>query len=162
MSIIQKIRDKAAVLLTSMIAISLIGFLVQDAFVGKGGSMFDGQATSAGSINGKDIELVDFSKKVNMVEQNYRSQGMQTNEMMTQTIVENVWNSYIQEEMINAETAKLGLAVTPKELGAVLFSDDAPQEFKQMFADKTTGGYDVNAARNWFTNVKKVQNPKMR
>jgi peptidyl-prolyl cis-trans isomerase D len=144
----------------AMIAISLIVFLVQDAFIGKGGSMFDGQATTAGSINGKDVELVDFSKKVNMVEQNYRSQGMQTNEMMTQTIVENVWNSYVQEDMINGEAAKLGLAVTPKELGAVLFSDDAPQEFKQMFADKNTGAYDVNAARNWFTNVKKSSKPE--
>jgi peptidyl-prolyl cis-trans isomerase D len=160
MSIIQKIRDKAAVLLTTMITISLVGFLVQDAFVGNGGGMFDGQPTTAGSINGKDIELVDFSKKVNQVEQNYRSQGMQTNEMMTQTIVENVWNSYVQEEMINGEAAKLGLTVTPKELGAVLFSDDAPQEFKQMFADKATGGYDVNAAKNWFTNVKKSSKPE--
>ena len=50
--------------------------------------------------------------------------------------------------------------VTPKELGAVLFSDDAPQEFKQMFADKATGAYDVNAARNWFTNVKKSSKPE--
>ena len=155
MSIIQKIRDKAAVLLTTMIAISLIGFLVQDAFIGKSGNMFDSQSTTAGSINGKDIELMDFSKKVNMVEQNYRSQGMQTNEMMTQTIIENVWNSYVQEEMINGEASKLGLAVTPKELGAVLFSEDAPQEFKQMFSDKATGAYDVTAARNWFNNVKK-------
>ncbi len=99
MSIIQKIRDKAAALLTTMITISLVGFLVQDAFVGNGGGMFDSQPTTAGSINGKNIELVDFSKKVNQVEQNYRSQGMQTNEMMTQTIVENVWNSYVQEDL---------------------------------------------------------------
>lgn len=155
MSIIQKIRDKAAVLLTTMISISLIGFLVQDAFIGKSGNMFDSQSTTAGTINGINIEMMDFSKKVNMVEQNYRSQGMQSNEMMTQTIIENVWNSYIQEAMINGESAKLGLAVTPKEMGVVLFSEDAPQEFKQMFSDKITGAYDVEAARNWFNNVKK-------
>jgi peptidyl-prolyl cis-trans isomerase D len=35
MSIIQQLRDKSAVLLTGLIALSLIGFLVQDAFIGR-------------------------------------------------------------------------------------------------------------------------------
>ena len=160
MSIIQKIRDRAAVLLTAMIAISLIGFLVQDAFIGRSGNLFGGQPTTAGSINGNDIDLVEFSQKVNLVEQNYRSQGMQSNEMMTQNIVENVWNSYIQEEIIRSTAKKLGLQVTSKELGAVLFSEDAPQEFKQMFTDKNTGAYDVNAAKSWLNNLKKNSKPE--
>jgi peptidyl-prolyl cis-trans isomerase D len=155
MSIIQKIRDKAAVLLTTMIAISLIGFLVQDAFIGKSGNMFDGQTTEAGTINGQKIDIVEFNNKVNLVEQNYRQQGMQTNEMMTQSIIENVWNSYIQEEIVKSEASKLGLAVTSKEMGAVLFSDDAPQEFKQLFPNAQTGGFDINAAKTWFNNLKK-------
>lgn len=155
MSIIQKIRDKAAVFLTAMIAISLIGFLVQDAFVGGNGNMFDGQATSAGSINGKDIDIVEFNKKVNQVEQNYRSQGMQTNETMTQNIIENIWNTYIQETMIGQEAERLGIVVTPKELGNTLFSEDAPNEFKQLFVDQKTGIFDINAAKNWFNNLKK-------
>ncbi len=156
MSIIQKIRDKAAVFLTSMIAISLIGFLVQDAFIGGNGNMFGGQPSSAGSINGKDIDIMEFNNKVNQVEQNYRSQGMQTNEMMTQNIIENVWNAYIQEAMIKEQAKNLGIVVTPKELGTTLFSEDAPQEFKQLFADKNTGAYDINAAKNWFNNLKKT------
>jgi peptidyl-prolyl cis-trans isomerase D len=155
MSIIQKIRDKAAIVLTTMISISLIAFLVQDAFVGGNNSLFDGQPSSVGSINGKDVDLVEFSKQVNLVEQNYRSQGMQTDEMMTQSIIENVWNTYIQKDLVKSEADKLGITITPKELGAVLFSDDAPQEFKQLFQNQNTGGFDVAAAKNWFNNVKK-------
>lgn len=154
MSIIQNIRDKSAVVLTTMISISLIAFLVQDAFVG-GSNGFDSQSTSVGSINGKDVDLVEFSKQVNLVEQNYRSQGMQTDEMMTQSIIENVWNTYIQKDLIQSEAKKLGLTITPKELGAVLFSEDAPQEFKQLFQNPTTGGFDLDAAKNWFNNIKK-------
>ena len=154
MSIIQNIRDKSAVVLTTMISISLIAFLVQDAFVG-GNNSFDGQATSVGSVNGKDVDLVEFSKQLNLVEQNYRSQGMQTDEMMTQSIIENVWNTYIQEDLIKSEAKKLGLTITPKELGAVLFSEDAPQEFKQLFQNPNTGDFDLAAAKNWFNNVKK-------
>lgn len=155
MSIIQTLRDKAAVLLSVMIAISLIGFLVQDAFIGKSGNLFSGQSNTAGTINGTAIDLVEFNQKVNSAEQSYRAQGLQTNEMMTQSIIENVWNGYIQEELVNSEVKKLGITVTPKELGAVLFSEDAPQEFRQMFTDRNTGMYDVNAAKNWFNGVKK-------
>lgn len=160
MSIIQQIRDKAAVLLTGLISISLIGFLVQDAFIGKSGNMLNGPATTVGSIDGKKIEVADFSKKVNLIEQNYRSQGMQTNEMMTQNIIETVWNGGIQEEIVKNAAQKLGISVTSKELGALLFSDDAPQEFKQLFVDKNTGGFDLAAARGWMDNLKKNSKPE--
>ena len=119
MSIIQQIRDRAALLLTGLISISLIGFLVQDAFIGKGGSMFGSQVTSVGSIDGKKIELAEFSQRVNQIEQNYRSQGMQGNEMMTQNIIETIWNSDIQEILLTNQATKLGFKVTPKEIGAL-------------------------------------------
>ena len=155
MSIIQKIRDKAAVVLTVMISISLIAFLVQDAFIGGNNNLFNSQPSAVGSINGSDVDLLEFSQKVNQVEQNYRAQGMQTDETTTQSIIENVWNTYIQESLVKNEANKLGITITPKELGAVLFSEDAPQEFKQLFQNPTTGVFDVAAAKNWFTNMKK-------
>lgn len=155
MSIIQQIRDKAAVLLTTLIALSLIGFLVQDAFIGKSSSAFTERTSTVGVINGQKIDAIEFNNKVNMAEQGYRSQGMQTNEMMTQNIIESIWNSYIQEGLIKSETEKLGLSLTSKELGNLLFSDKAPQEFKQLFTNPNTGQFDVQAAKNWFTNLKK-------
>lgn len=154
MSIIQKIRDKAAVLLTTAIALSLIGFLVQDAFIGKSGG-FTERSNSVGTINGKDIDAIEFNNKVNMAEQGYRQQGMQTNELVTQNIIESIWNSYVQENLIKTETEKLGLALTSKEMGALLFSNDAPQEFKQLFTNPNTGVYDIAAATTWFNNLKK-------
>lgn len=160
MSIIQQIRDKAAVLLTGLISISLIGFLVQDAFIGRSGNSFSGPSTSVGTIDGKKVEVADFNKKVNMIEQNYRAQGMQTDETMTQNIIESIWNGEISETIIKGEAKNLGIVVTTKELGALLFSDDAPQEFKQLFVDKNTGGFDLNAAKAWMNNLKKNSKPE--
>ncbi len=153
MSIIQSLRDRAAILLTSLIALSLIGFLVQDAFIG--GGRGSGGSSTVGSINGKDIDAMEFNQKVKQMEDANRQQGMQSNEQMTQNIVEGVWNSFIQQELVEGEAEKLGLAFTPKEMGDLLFSDDAPQEFKQLFTDPKTGEYNVQAARTWFSNVKK-------
>lgn len=155
MSIIQQIRDKAAILLTSAIALSLIGFLVQDAFVGKSSGLFNNQAGIVGSVNGNEIDINDFNAKVNIAEQGYRQQGMQSSEMMTQNIIDNIWNSYVQEEVVRSAAEKLGLSLTSKELGTVLFSEDAPQEFKQLFTDQNTGQYNIEAAKTWFNNLKK-------
>jgi hypothetical protein len=58
-----------------MISISLIAFLVQDAFIGGNNNLFNSQPSAVGSINGSDVDLLEFSQKVNQVEQNYRSQG---------------------------------------------------------------------------------------
>ena len=155
MSIIQQIRDKAAVLLTSLIALSLIGFLVQDAFVGRSSGLFSDQPSTVGSVNGKEIDVMEFNNKVNAAEQSYRSQGMESNEMMTQNIVESIWNGYIMEELIQSASNKAGLSLTSKELGALLFSESAPQEFRQLFTDPNTGLFDLQAAKTWFSNLKK-------
>jgi peptidyl-prolyl cis-trans isomerase D len=127
MSIIQSLRDKAAVLLTGLIALSLIGFLVQDAFIGRSADAFTGNTTTVGSINGTEIDAQDFNNKVRMFEESNRQQGMQSNEMMTQNIVENVWNTYIQENLIKTEAAKLGITFTAKEMSELLFSENAPR-----------------------------------
>jgi peptidyl-prolyl cis-trans isomerase D len=155
MSIIQSLRDKSAVLLTGLIAISLLGFLVQDAFIGRTSGLMSGSTSSVGSINGTDIDAREFNDKVRMMEESNRQQGVQSSEMMTQNIVENVWNTYIQENLIKTEANKLGLSFTAKEMSELLFSNDAPQEFKQLFTDPNTGQFNIQAARTWFSNVKK-------
>ncbi|MFY8044991.1 MAG: SurA N-terminal domain-containing protein, partial [Chitinophagaceae bacterium] len=155
MSIIQQLRDKSAVLLTGLIALSLIGFLVQDAFIGRSSGLFAGETSSVGSINGTKIDRMQFNDRVRQIEESNRQQGMASNEVMTQNIIESIWNGYIQEELINEQTSKLGLAFTPKEMSELLFSEDAPAEFKQLFTNPNTGAFDVQAAKNWFNNVKK-------
>lgn len=155
MSIIQQLREKAAVLLTTLIALSLLGFLVQDAFVGGTNNLFVGNSSTVGSINGRSIDAQEFNQKVRAMEESNRAQGMAGNEMMTQQVIEAVWNGYIQETIIKDEAEKLGIAFTTKEMSDLLFSQDAPAEFKQLFTDPNTQQYNVEAARTWFSNLKK-------
>jgi peptidyl-prolyl cis-trans isomerase D len=67
MSVIQKIRDKYARWAVVAIALSLLGFIMMDAFAGRG-SIFSGQSTTVGKINGKKIDYQDFAKKVEATE----------------------------------------------------------------------------------------------
>ncbi|HKG67705.1 MAG TPA: SurA N-terminal domain-containing protein, partial [Segetibacter sp.] len=65
MSVIQRIRDRYAALVIGVIALSLIGFILMDAFVGRGRNMGNANG-SIGKVNGEKIERNDFEKKINL------------------------------------------------------------------------------------------------
>ncbi|MBE7173733.1 MAG: SurA N-terminal domain-containing protein [Williamsia sp.] len=159
MSIIQQIRDKAAWLVFGVIALSLLGFLAMDAFVGRGGGgMFGRRSTTIGSVNGSKIELSDFEKRKKGMEDQYRASGYPVNEMMQQNIQEQVWNQYVEENVLKDEYDKLGLDVSSKELDDMLFGDNPPQDLKQQFTNKETGMYDANALKSAINQLRKQKN----
>ncbi|MEJ7738897.1 MAG: peptidylprolyl isomerase [Chitinophagaceae bacterium] len=162
MSIIQQIRDKAGWLVVGIIALSLVGFLLMDAFVGGGGrGISGGQTSTVGIVNGKDIDYVDFEKRRKQVEDQYRSGGYPINEMMQQNIQDQVWNQYIEENVLEEEYKELGLEVGAKELNDILFGKNPPQDLKQQFTNQQTGEYDANAAKSAIAELRKQKTNPM-
>ncbi|KIC90976.1 SurA N-terminal domain-containing protein [Flavihumibacter sp. ZG627] len=161
MSIIQTIRDKAAWLVFIVIALSLLGFLLMDAFVGGSGrGMFGGNSTTIGTVNGKDVDYVAFQKRISQVETQYQQSGYPLNEMMRQNIQEQVWNQMIEENVLSTEYKKLGLKVTPKELDDMLFGANPPQDLRQQFTNEQ-GIYDANAAKAAIANLRSQKDNPM-
>jgi peptidyl-prolyl cis-trans isomerase D len=161
MSIIQRIRDKAAWVLFIAIAVALIGFLVQDAFVGKSGrGLFAGNANVVGTVNGNKLEIADYDKKVKQIEDQYQNMGYPINDMMRQNIREQAWNQFIGETTTQEEADKLGIQVSSKELDDMLFGPNAPQDFKKQFTNEQ-GVYDANAAKNAIAQIRKQKNNTM-
>ncbi len=155
MSIIQRIRDRAAWVLFIAIGVALLGFLVQDAFVGKSGrGLFGGNNTTIGVVNGNKLEIADYEKKLKQTEDQYQSMGYPMNDAMRQNVRENVWNQFIGETTIGEEVDKLGISVTSKELDDMLFGPNAPDDFKRQFTNDQ-GVYDVNAAKNTIAQLRK-------
>ncbi|ULQ55628.1 SurA N-terminal domain-containing protein [Flavihumibacter rivuli] len=155
MSIIQQIRDKAAWLVFGVIALSLLGFLLMDAFVGRGGrGLFGGNSTTIGTVNGEKLDYVEFQKRVQMAEEQYQQSGYPMNEMMRQNVQEQVWNQFIEENVLQEQYGKLGLSVTPKELDDILFGANPPQDLRQQFTNEQ-GVYDANAAKAAIANLRK-------
>ena len=123
MSIIQNIRERAAWLIFGLIALSLIGFLLMDAFVGKS-RFFGNRSTVVGSVNGQNIEEIDFNKRVSDMEDGYKAQGMEINESMQQSIRDQVWNKMVEETLFSKDIQTLGLDVTDKEVSDMLVGPD--------------------------------------
>ena len=160
MSIIQSIRDKAAWAVFIIIALSLLGFLLMDAFVGKSGrGLFGGNANTVGSINGEKLDYVKYQTRIQQTEDQYKANGYPMNEMIRQNVQDQVWNQLIEENVLTSQYEKLGLAVTPKELDDILFGANPPADLKQQFTDKD-GNFDANAARAAIRNLSK-SNPQV-
>jgi peptidyl-prolyl cis-trans isomerase D len=158
MSIIQQIREKAGWFVFILIGLSLLGFLLMDAFVGNSGrGLFGGNSSTIGSINGSNVDAIDYQKRLKMMEDQYAASGYPVNEMMRQNIQEQVWNQYVDDAVLTEETGKVGLSVPAKELDDILFGANPPQDLKQQFTNDR-GEFDVNAAKNAIANLRKQKN----
>jgi len=74
MSVIQKIQEKYAKLMAIIIAIALLTFVVMLAFE-NGGTLFRGQEDIVGTIDGKKIRGLEFSKVIDQQEAAMERQG---------------------------------------------------------------------------------------
>lgn len=154
MQIIQNIRDKGAAIVIGVIALSLIGFIMMDAQQG-GAQLFSGSQTKLGEVNGHKIDYREFQDKYKQAEDQY---GGRISGAQVYSVRQSVWDQMVAEYILEDEFEKLGLTFTPKELSSVLFNEEtAPYALKQAFTDKNTGRYDIEQARQWWTNVKKMK-----
>ncbi|WP_153798328.1 peptidylprolyl isomerase [Foetidibacter luteolus] len=152
MSVIQRIRDKGAWIIFGIIALALIAFILQDGLYRKG-SLFTNTST-LGKVNGTPIKKDDFDKKLALIQQT----NQQAASMRQEELVAGVWNVVVNEEAMNQEYNKLGLQVSSKELGDILFGDNPPQWLVQGFTDPNTGQFNKEQARQQFAQMKKKPN----
>jgi peptidyl-prolyl cis-trans isomerase D len=160
MSVIQKIRDKYARWAVVAIALSLLGFIMMDAFASRT-SLFGGNNTTLGRINGEKIQVQEFENKVKAEEEGMKAQGYAGSETRYQAI-ENVWNMEVEKALMNEEFEKLGLAMGSKELNDYLFGANPPADIKRGFTDPNTGAFNLQAAQQYFSNLRKSGTPEQK
>ena len=114
MSVIQKIREKYAVMIVAVICVAIVSFLLQDAFFGK--SSLNQRSTSVGKVNGHDLDFADYQRRIQDAESNVRQQMPNIDEQTRQTIREQVWNQFLNEQIMQAQYKELGITVTEAEV----------------------------------------------
>jgi len=156
MSVIQKIRDKGAWIVFSIIALALIAFILQDSSLRQGNPFGE---NNLGTVNGQNISREEYQSKYNYFDAMSRQSGQQMPHGM---LSEQTWNYLVQQSLLNQEVKNAGLTITPDEMGEVLFGDNPPQWIQQQFTDPKTGVFDGNQARQQFAQLKKrMDDPKV-
>lgn len=153
MSVIQQIQDRYGKVMAIIIAIALIVFVIMLAFE-NGGSLFRGDITTVGKINGQTVDYESFKAQVDQQAQMIQQRGMGSGEAAVQQANEQAWNNEIVRILLHQETQKLGIDIGKKELNDLLFGANPPQELVQAFGDPQTGQYNASLAQQQINQIK--------
>jgi peptidyl-prolyl cis-trans isomerase D len=124
MATLEKIRSKG-VLLVAVVGIALLAFIVGD-FLKEGSTFFNQSREVVAKIAGEDINIKDYSASIDQMSEVYKIETGKTElpeEIMTQ-LRQSVWESMVNEKILNAESKKLGLVVSPEELSDRLIGNN--------------------------------------
>jgi peptidyl-prolyl cis-trans isomerase D len=148
MSVLEKIRSRAG-LLVGIVGVALLVFILQSAF--ESGNFFFRSDKTVGVIAGKSIDYDMFKAKYDeAVETQKRNSGTTTLDQQTlDGIATQVWNQFINEQVMMKEYSKLGIAVSGDELTDMMIDNPHPSIIRNLsdqqgriapqFADERTG-----------------------
>lgn len=89
-----------------------------------------------GSVNGKDLTYREFSELLRVQVENYRSQsGNDPDEETERFLRDQVWNTFIQQAIMDEQIDKLGLEVTDKEIIDIVHGPNPPEFLTRNFRD---------------------------
>jgi peptidyl-prolyl cis-trans isomerase D len=159
MQIIQTIREKGAVVIIAVIALSLIGFILMDAKQGSNG-FATGGGTNIGAVNGNNISREEFEKMVKQqADMQAQQRGQQPDQEGMNQIRAQVWEQMVAIKAFESEAEKLGIKYTSEELTALFASEDQnnPLMQEQGMRDSVTGKLDLNRVKEVLRNFKNAK-----
>ena len=158
MATLQKIRSKGPLLMI-IVGLALFAFIAEEFFR----SMQSASAESkqrVGEIYGESLSYHDFQTLVDEYSEVVKlTRGVNSldAEEMTQ-IRDEVWNTLLQNKLIEHEAEKLGLTVTDAELQEIINNGRSQYLMQTPFRNEQTGAFDVNMLKKFLTdydNMKK-------
>jgi peptidyl-prolyl cis-trans isomerase D len=153
MAIVTKIRERSGIAI-GVIAISMIAFIVGGDLLSPNSKLLGGKKDVIGVIDGNEIGLDEFSRKVEEVSNRYAlNLGRRPNEFELEYIRQEAWNGLITDLVMVKEFAKIGVEVTREEIRDMVQGNNIHPAIAQSFKDKT-GNADVNAVKNFIANLK--------
>ncbi len=157
MAVLGKIRSKGVILIC-VIGIALFAFIAEE-FFRSCDSVSNERRAQVGEVLGDKVNVQDFQKLVDEYTNVIRmTQGRDnlTDEEMNQ-VKDVVWNTFVQNEIINHEAEELGLKVTDQELQNVLNAGTNPMLLQTPFVNRQTGRFDANMLKQFLAEYKQAQ-----
>lgn len=157
MATLQKIRSKGALLIV-IIGIALFAFIAEEAFRSIQSSSNESKQR-VGEIFGEHISVQEFQDMVDQYGEAVKfTSGMTslTDQQLTQ-IRDQVWNSYVNNQLLAHEAEKLGLSVTDAEVQSILTQGTNQMLMQTPFRNEKTGMFDINQLRKFLTDYEAMK-----
>ena len=160
MATLQTIRSKGP-LLVVVIGLALFAFIAGDAW--KVLQPHQGKQ-DVGEINGKTLTAQEYQKMVDEYAEVIKlTQGLNSlnDDQLTQ-VKDQVWQSYVNNQLIAAEAKKLGLTVSDAEIQAIIEEGTHPLLMQTPFRNPQNGAFDKDMLKKFlvdYANLGKSQMP---
>ena len=163
MAVLGKIRSKGVILI-GVIGFALFAFIAEE-FFRSCDAVSNERRAQVGEVLGNKVNVQDFQKLVdeytNVIKMTQGRENLSDEEL--NQVKDVVWNTYVQNEIINNEAEKLGLKVTDQELQNVLNAGTNPMLLQTPFVNQQTGRFDANMLKQFLAEYKQAQgtNPQL-
>ena len=117
----------------------------------------------AGEVNGNTLSAQDYQKMVDEFSEVIKlTNGLNSlSEDQLTNIKDQVWSTYVTNELIAAEAKKLGLKVTDKELQAIIDEGTNPLLMQTPFRNPQTGAFDKDMLKKFLVDYANLDASKM-
>lgn len=163
MAALGKIRSHGAILV-GVIGAALLAFIAEEAFRSCDSHKNESRQ-QIGEVLGEKINMQEFQKLVdeftNVLKVTQGRDNLSDDEL--NQVKDQVWQTYVQNRIIENEAEKLGLTVTKQELQNVISEGTNPMLLQTPFVNQQTGRFDANSLKQFMSqyNSAKSNNPQM-
>lgn len=163
MAVLGKIRSRGMILI-GIIGLGLLAFIAEEAFRSCEATR-NNQRQQVGEVYGEKISVQEFQKMVDEYAEAIKMQQGQDNlndEQLNQ-VKDMVWNTYVQNKLVEKEAKELGLTVTDQEMQNILNQGTNPMLMQTPFVNQQTGRFDASSLKKFLAEYKNQQtaNPQM-
>ena len=162
MAALGKIR-KRGVTLVIIIGLGLFAFIAEEAFRSCEATK-NQQRQQVGEVLGNKINVQEFQALVDEYQEVIKlTQGRDNlSEEELNQVKDQVWNQFINDQIISSEAKKLGLTVTDEEMQNILKEGTNPMLRQSPFVNQQTGRFDVTQLTKFLGDYKKnAGNPQL-
>lgn len=154
MATLQKIRNRAGLLISVVIGVSLLAFVLQD-FLTSGQSMFRGKQMEIARVSGKSLNIEEYNARVDQLTEIYKlNTGREAlDEATTERIRQDTWQQMIQDAMMGDSYKDLGIEVSADELFDMVQGNDPHPTIRSIFTNPETGLFNKSALLQFLKNM---------
>ena len=161
MAAIGKIRSWGPTLVI-VIGLALFAFIAEEMFRSCEASKNE-QRQQVGEVLGEKINVQDFQALIDEYQEVIKmTQGRDnlTEDELNQ-VKDQVWNTFVNNKILEKEAKELGLTVTDTEMQNMLREGTNPMLAQTPFVNQQTGRFDVAQLTKFLNDYKSNQNPQL-
>ncbi|MGV8828079.1 MAG: peptidylprolyl isomerase [Breznakibacter sp.] len=159
MATLERIRNRAGILVASFIGLALLAFILND-LLGSGQKVFGGSNQRVAKIDGESVSIQEYQNQIAEFEDYAKlSSGRSSlDETTAMRLREQVWNQLVQKIVMDKKYEQIGIEVTPDEILDMVAGKNVHPSIRQMFTNPQTGVFDQAQVINFLQN--KNQDPQ--